>query len=97
MTGGSARLTALKDRTEERSRALWQVKSALAPNLAQAIASAGIEDGILHIGVTGAAWASRLRYTTETLRKKVSESMRVDLKSVRIRVVPLAPPDSSRP
>ena len=104
MTGGSARLTALKNRTEERSRALWQVKSALSPTLAQAIASAGIEGDILHIGVTGATWASRLRYTTDILRKKVSDSMGVDLKSVRIRVVPPpAPaepsesPDSSKP
>jgi len=36
----------------------------------------------------GAAWASRLRYLTETLRKRVGSEMGVTILTVRIRVVP---------
>ena len=95
MAGGGARLTALRNRTQERSQALWHVRAALSPALAQAVASAGVEGGILRIGVMGAAWASRLRYATDTLRVKVSGSMGVDLTGVRIKVVP--PPAPSEP
>ena len=66
---------------------LAHVCAALPPKLAGIVASAGIEEGRLTIGVVGAAWASRLRYVTETLRKRVSESMGVEIQSVRIKVV----------
>ena len=88
MTVRGSRLAALKSQTLERSRALRHVCAALPPKLAESVASAGIREGELTIGVTGAAWASRLRYVTETLRKRVGDSMGVDLKSVRIKVVP---------
>jgi len=88
MTGGSKRLTALKSQTRARSAVLAHVCSALPPKLGERVASAGIERGQLTIGVLGAAWASRLRYVTETLRKRVGESMGVEIQSVRIKVVP---------
>ncbi len=68
-----------------------QVRAALPPRLALAVASAGIEQGRLTIGVIGAVWASRLRYLTESVRKQVGSATGIAVLSVRIRVVP--PPD----
>jgi hypothetical protein len=86
------KLTALKTRSAERSKVLLQVRAALPPRLAMAVMSAGLEQGRLTIGVTGAAWASRLRYLTESVRKRVGSSMGVVILSVRVRVVPPVPP-----
>lgn len=85
------KLTALKSRSRERSLVVEQVREALPVRLAQAVASAGIEQGRLTIGVVGAVWASRLRYLTESVRKQVAVSAGVAIVSVRIRVVPPAP------
>jgi hypothetical protein len=54
----------------------------------EVVLSAGIDQGQLTIGVSGAQWAARLRYVTETLRMRVSGTMGVDIRSVRIKVVP---------
>jgi len=97
MTGGSKRLTDLKSRTRARSDVLTHVLTALPPKLADTIASAGLEHGQLTIGVVGAAWASRLRYVTETLSKRVGESLGVEIQSIRIKVVPPAPKPSAGP
>ena len=67
---------------------LEQVRAALPARLAQAVASAGIEQGRLTIGVGGAVWASRLRYFTDIVRKRVSDSLGTEIRSVRIRVLP---------
>jgi hypothetical protein len=89
--GGSERLTTLKGRSRARFLVLTHVMAALPPTLAKTVVSAGIDQGRLTIGVSSAAWASRLRYVTETLRKRVGESMGADIQSVRIKVVqPLA-------
>jgi hypothetical protein len=82
------RLGSLKQRSLERSSILVQVRAALTPKLAQAVSSAGIEAGRLTIGVVSAVWASRLRYSTDMLRKRVTESSGVEVQRVRIRVVP---------
>src|SRR5580700_4324576 len=66
------KLTALKARSQERSRVLEQVRAVLPPRLSEAVVSAGIEQGRLTIGVVGAVWASRLRYSTESVRKHVA-------------------------
>jgi hypothetical protein len=81
------KLTALKSRSRERSLVLEQVRAALPARLASAVASAGIDQGRLTIGVVGAHWASRLRYLTESLRKQVGSSTRTAIHSVKIRVV----------
>ena len=65
-----------------------QVRAALPERLAHNVASAGIDQGRLTIGVVGAAWASRLRYMTEILRKRVGSAMGITILTVRIRVVP---------
>jgi hypothetical protein len=88
LTGEGKRLNALKAQARDRSVVVEHVRSALPKELAQAIASAGILHGTLTIGVPSAAFASRLRYVTEELRKRVSESRDVDIQAVRIRVVP---------
>jgi hypothetical protein len=91
LTGNGARLSALRSQTIDRAAVLAHVSAALPPNLAKAVASAGIGEGQLTLGVVGAAWASRLRYVTETLRKRVGESLGVEIRRVRIRVVPPPP------
>ena len=69
-----------------------QVRAAIPERLAQAVMSAGIEQGRLTIGVAGAVWASRLRYLTESVRKRLGSSMKIAIVSVKIRVVPPAEP-----
>ena len=65
-----------------------QVRAALPARLAEAVASAGIEQGRLTIGVVGAHWASRLRYLTESVRQRVGSSMGTPILSVKVKVVP---------
>jgi hypothetical protein len=89
------KLTALKTRSAQRSLVLEQVRAAIPERLAQAVMSAGIEQGRLTIGVAGAVWASRLRYLTESVRKRVGSSMKIAIVSVKIRVVP--PPAQGGP
>ena len=82
------KLTALKSRSRERSLVIEQVRAALPPRLALAVASAGIDQGRLTIGVVGSHWASRLRYLTESVRKHVGSSTGTIILTVKIRVVP---------
>jgi hypothetical protein len=85
---GGNRLSELKNRSADRSAILEQVRAALPVKLAQAVASAGLEQGRLTLGVVGAHWASRLRYATELVRKRVAKASGLDICAVRIRVVP---------
>ena len=85
---GGKRLSLLKERAAERSKILDQVHAALPSRLAKAVVSAGVDQGRLTIGVVGAVWASRLRYSTDILRKRVSKSAGLEILTVRIRVVP---------
>jgi hypothetical protein len=82
------KLTALKSRARERSLVIEQVRAALPARLALAVASAGIDQGRLTIGVVGAHWASRLRYLTESVRKRVGSSLGIAVLSVKVKVVP---------
>ena len=82
------KLTALKTRSEERSLVVEQVRAALPARFVQVVASVGIEQGCLTIGVVGVVWVSRIRYFTDSVRKRVSGSMGIELLGIRIRVVP---------
>lgn len=88
---GGKRLSLLKTKAAERAQIVEQVRAALPARLAQSVASAGLDEGRLTIGVVGAVWASRLRYSTEAIRKRVAQSAGKEILSVRIRVVPPAP------
>jgi len=88
LTGGGPRLAGLKQQTLQRTSTLEHVCAALPPELAKVVLSAGIDAGQLTIGVAGGTWAARLRYVTETLRIRVSTSMKVDIERIRIKVVP---------
>src|SRR5450631_449970 len=90
LSGAGKKLTALKTRSLERSLILDQVRAALPARLGAAVASAGIDQGRLTIGVVGAVWASRLRYSTESVRKRVAKAAGLEILNVRIRVVPPA-------
>lgn len=94
MAAAGTRLTDLKSTSENRSLALAHVHAALPGELAATVVTAGIVEGRLTLGVAGAAWAARLRYVTDTLRMRVSGSMKVEIISVRIKVVP---PTTDRP
>jgi hypothetical protein len=91
---GGARLSALKDRSEQRNRTLEQVRASVPAQFAEYVVTAGIEDGRLTIGVTGASWAARLRYVTDTLRSDVGLRLGVTIERIRIKVVP--PPGIGR-
>ena len=88
---GGKRLSLLQTRAAERSKIVEQVRAALPARLAQSVVSAGLEGGRLTIGVVGAVWASRLRYSTDTVAKRVTKSLGKDVLTVRIRVVPPLP------
>lgn len=66
---------------------LGHVLAALPDELSQAVATAGLEDGRLTLGVAGAVWASRIRYMTDALQAKVAASSGSSIQSVRIKVV----------
>jgi len=87
---GGKRLSLLKERSAERSLVLGQVRAALPARLAKTVVSAGITEGSLTVGVVGAVWASRLRYSTEIIRKRVAKAAGIEIITVRIRVVPPA-------
>jgi hypothetical protein len=94
LEGDGGRLRSLKERSRKRSQTLTQVLAALPSKLAATVTTAGIEHGRLTIGVSGAAWASRLRYVTEVLRQRVGDAMGIEIRTVRIKVVH---PDPNRP
>jgi hypothetical protein len=84
---GGNRLSLLKARSAERAQVLTQVRAVLPDRLAEYVTSAGLDQGRLTIGVVGAVWASRLRYSTDIIRTKVAKALGVEIASVRIRVV----------
>jgi hypothetical protein len=94
---GGSRLSALKARSEARNTVVEHVRAALPSQFCESIFSAGVENGLLTVGVTGANWAARLRYVTEDLRNKVGASMGVNIASVRIKVVPPTAPPTVTP
>ena len=83
-------LGTLSARLRDRAELLVAVQSALPARLAAEVLSAGLEGGRLTVGVSSAAWAARLRYWTNDLRKTVGSSLRTTIVSVRLRVVPAA-------
>src|SRR5271155_4539638 len=82
------RLASLQQRSAERSSILAQVRAVLTPKLAEAVSTAGVSGGCLTIGVVSAAWASRLRYSSDLIRTRVSLSAGFPIVKVRVRVVP---------
>lgn len=77
----------LRARSRERSEVLSHVRAALPSDLEGRVVTAGIEEGRLTVGVVGGAWATRLRYRTEALRKHVAGMLGKEIHSVRIKVV----------
>ncbi len=82
------KLRELRQRLDRRAAVLDVVRSKVPAKLAPHVASAGLEGGRLTIGVTGAAWASRLRYLTGEVRTGVGAALGTEVVSVRIRVLP---------
>ena len=72
---------------KKRAAILKAVRASLPETLAPRVTSAGLENGRLTLGVTGAVWASRLRYTTGALRSEVGAALGLEIVSVRIRVL----------
>ncbi len=86
-----ARLGALQERVRKRGAVLALVRATLPAELSAAVISAGLEMGVLSVGIAGAAWAARLRYATELLRLRIGSSLGIEVQRVRIRVVPPRP------
>ncbi len=90
LSGGGARIGALKARSAHRAVTLEEVRLALPAHLADTVVSAGLEGTRLTLGVAGATWATRLRYLADRLRLQVSASLGREIQTVRIKVVPPA-------
>lgn len=87
LRGAHKRLDDLSSRLSARDAVLAGVRAALPAPLAAQVAAAGFEDGRLSIGVTSAAWASRLRYALPGVRAEIAVKLGAEIDSVRIRVV----------
>ncbi len=85
---GGARLSVLRSASAERAKLLDQVRAALPPKLAGYVVTAGIADEILTIGVTGGAWATRMRYLSDVLLPAAETASGLRIAAVRVRVVP---------
>jgi predicted nucleic acid-binding Zn ribbon protein len=90
---GSPKLSELRQKIAARERVLACVRATVAPELAAHVVSAGCEAGKLTIGTPSSAWASRLRYVTDDLKKAVASALGLEIESVRIKIV--APPKPS--
>lgn len=88
LNGGGKRLSSLAARIAARSTTLEHVCAALPAELAQAVVSAGLEEGTLTIAVASAAWAARLRYSADSLRSPVGDALGAQIDGVRIKVIP---------
>jgi hypothetical protein len=80
------KLRALTAAIKKRAAVLEMVRACLPEKLASRVESAGLENGRLTLGVSGAVWASRLRYCTAALRTEVGAALHTEIVSVRIRV-----------
>jgi hypothetical protein len=87
----TGRLKGLAIRGRERRDVLAHVRAALPPGLEARVITAGLEAGRLVVGVSGGAWASRLRYGSQALRERVAGTLGREIHSVRIKVVHPAP------
>jgi hypothetical protein len=85
----AGRLKGLQTRRRERSDLLAHVRAALPPEFEGTVVTAGIEEGRLVVGVSGGAWASRLRYRSQALRESVATTLGREIHSVRVKVVHL--------
>jgi hypothetical protein len=88
LKSGGKRLSSLAAQSAARGTTLEQVCAALPAELAQAVVSAGLDEGKLTIGVASAAWAARLRYVSDTLGPPLGKSLGAEIQSIRIKVVP---------
>lgn len=91
LASNHSKLKALKTRVQLRSQVLECVRSSLPAKLAKQVISAGVEQGTLKVGVSGAVWASRIRYFADELRKSIEESSKKPVLTIKIRVIPPAP------
>jgi hypothetical protein len=88
----TGRLKGLQTQRRERRDVLAHVRAALPPELEGTVLTAGIEQGRLTVGVSGGAWASRLRYRSQALRECVAKTLGREILSVRIKVVQVPSP-----
>ena len=84
---GLKRVAALKARSETRSRILKSVREALPEHLANAVVTAGVDQGRLSVGVSAAVWAARIRYFLPAARARLKEQG-IEVVTARVRVVP---------
>jgi len=95
LESSSGRLKSLQTRRRERSEVLLQVRATLPAELQGSVVSAGIEEGRLIVGVSGGAWATRLRYRAKALREHIAATLGQEIHGVRIKVVHAPAPDTA--
>lgn len=88
------RLKGLLQQGREQGRLLDRVSELIPPQLRPHLVNARLERNQLYLSADSSAWASRLRYTTRTLRAAFPE-----VRDVRVRVSPPAslPPSIPKP
>lgn len=72
LTAAGGPLAALAQIGRERDRLLAEVRRQLPAELAAAVHSAALERGCLRLGVSGGAWAARLRFLAPQLRQRLA-------------------------
>ena len=86
------KLDDLAERLKQRDAVLKLVRAAVPGTLAAQVATAGFESGRLSVGVTSAAWATRLRYALASARAEIETALGVEIGAIRVRVARPAPP-----
>jgi hypothetical protein len=72
--------------SQQRAALLAQVRQRLPGELAAALHSVAVDRGCLRLGVTGSAWAARLRFMAPQLRHQLADWPYGPVETVEVRV-----------
>ncbi|MFP5465067.1 MAG: DciA family protein, partial [Gammaproteobacteria bacterium] len=78
-------LAQLLHASEEHARLLAQLRQRLPPDLAAALRSAALDRGRLRLGVSGSAWATRLRFMAPPLCRQLADWPYGPVEAVQVR------------
>lgn len=79
-------LAQLLHASEEHARLLAQLRQRLPPDLAAALRSAALDRGRLRLGVSGSAWATRLRFMAPQLCRQLADWPYGPVEAVQVHV-----------
>lgn len=87
LAGGGGSLAQLLAASQQRADLLGQVRQRLPGELAAALYSAALDRGCLRLGVTGSAWAARLRFMAPQLCRQLADLPSGPVEKVEVYVV----------